>query len=374
MSNLSPAYSTRASKGKFEKRYLTAEHLARCRYLVYSPTAAGCFCLPCALFGPCSNTGGVGGQPLKKLVTEPLTTYSHLFGDCGYLSTHERNKYHINAISRADDFLKNYESNTDIAKKIDVGRKQQADSNRAKLEPIVKTVVFCARSNLPFRGHRDDGPLTEGESTQNDGLFRQLLRFRMEAGDSTLADHVKTAAKNATYCSKTVQNEIILTAGDILREKLLNRIISRPFPVFTLMADETTDISGIEQMSVVVRYVDLVGDKYIIREDFLDFLPVTDLTGMGLADKLKTYVNDNFGTGAATNMVGQGYDGAAAMSGRLNGVQAHLRKDFPLAVFVHCASHRLNLVLSASCSLAPVRNAQSTVAEVANFVNKSSLI
>jgi len=138
------------------------------------------------------------------------------------------------------------------------------------------------------------------------------------------------------------------------------------------MADETTDISGIEQMSVVVRYVDLVGDKYIIREDFLDFLPVTDLTGMGLADKLKTYVNDNFGTGAATNMVGQGYDGAAAMSGRLNGVQAHLRKDFPLAVFVHCASHRLSLVLSASCSLAPVRNAQSTVAEVANFVNKSS--
>ena len=43
------------------------------------------------------------------------------------------------------------------------------------------------------------------------------------------------------------------------------------------------------------------------------------------------------------NIVGQGYDGASVMSGRQNGVQALIRRDYPNALFVHCQSHCLNL-------------------------------
>jgi len=46
------------------------------------------------------------------------------------------------------------------------------------------------------------------------------------------------------------------------------------------MADETTDISTTEQMSIVLRYVDVEPDKPsvpIIREDFVDCIPVYDL-------------------------------------------------------------------------------------------------
>ena len=32
---------------------------------------------------------------------------------------------------------------------------------------------------------------------------------------------------------------------------------------------------------------------------------------------------------------GQGYDGAAAMSGKLNGVQAHIKRENPTALYVH---------------------------------------
>ena len=47
-----------------------------------------------------------------------------------------------------------------------------------------------------------------------------------------------------------------------------------------------------------------------------------------------------------SKFIGQGYDGAAVMSGQLGGVQALVRNKFPAAKFIHCNAHVLNLVLS----------------------------
>lgn len=44
-------------------------------------------------------------------------------------------------------------------------------------------------------------------------------------------------------------------------------------------------------------------------------------------------------------MVGQGYDGAAAISGHINGVKKHIREQCPSAVYVHCAPYSLYLYL-----------------------------
>ena len=52
------------------------------------------------------------------------------------------------------------------------------------------------------------------------------------------------------------------------------------------------------------------------------------------------------------NCVGLSFDGAPVMSGHKGGVQAILRKTFNYAVFVHCSSHRLNLVLQKIAILA----------------------
>ena len=46
-----------------------------------------------------------------------------------------------------------------------------------------------------------------------------------------------------------------------------------------------------------------------------------------------------------TYLRGQGYDDAAAMSGRFNGVQAFIKEQHPLAVYVHCSAHSLNLAV-----------------------------
>ncbi|KAJ8880688.1 hypothetical protein PR048_017158 [Dryococelus australis] len=56
-------------------------------------------------------------------------------------------------------------------------------------------------------------------------------------------------------------------------------------------------------------------------------------------------------------LIGQGYDGASSMSGYLYGDKAYnVRKECPMALYVHCSAHPLNLALAESCSLPTIRN------------------
>ncbi|XP_046862828.1 52 kDa repressor of the inhibitor of the protein kinase-like [Xenia sp. Carnegie-2017] len=61
---------------------------------------------------------------------------------------------------------------------------------------------------------------------------------------------------------------------------------------FSILMDEATDCANIEQMSLVIRFVD---KQFLIREDFLGFIPCTE----GLS--------------------GEGYDGAGNMAGKYSG-------------------------------------------------------
>ena len=71
------------------------------------------------------------------------------------------------------------------------------------------------------------------------------------------------------------------------------------------------------------------------------------------------------------NCVRQGYDGASVMAGYKGGVQAFIREKTPSAIYVHCASHALNLVLSHGWDGIEIRNMFKIVSDTINFVNDS---
>jgi len=66
---------------------------------------------------------------------------------------------------------------------------------------------------------------------------------------------------------------------------------------------------------------------------------------------------------------GQGYDGAAAMSGKFNGVQACIRESYHSAIYIHCSAHNLNLSISYACSVPSIRNAMGTTESIYAFLN-----
>lgn len=205
---------------------------------------------------------------------------------------------------------------------IDTARVRQAKENRKKLGPIIKTIIFCGRNGLPLRGHRDWGQISgtneSKEDNHHDGNFRQLLKFRIDAGDEILKEHIESSANNALYMSPKKQNEIINACNEIILEKLIEKVNSSK--CFSIIADETTDISLIEQVSLCVRYVERENNKSLLVENFLQFVPVISTRGEDLAN---TILNTLESLGLNLGYLrGQGYDGAAAMSGAFNGVQA----------------------------------------------------
>ena len=68
---------------------------------------------------------------------------------------------------------------------------------------------------------------------------------------------------------------------------------------------------------------------------------------------------------------GQGYDGAGNMSGKYIGASTLIKIQFPLAIYTHCCSHRLNLCLSTSCQMQLVRNMLGTLEKAILFFENS---
>lgn len=81
----------------------------------------------------------------------------------------------------------------------------------------------------------------EDDKMHNDGNFRQLLRFRVDAGDKDLENHLMTCAKNGMYTSWRIQNEILTTSNILILQHLVKSINAAKS--FTILADETSDIS-----------------------------------------------------------------------------------------------------------------------------------
>lgn len=114
--------------------------------------------------------------------------------------------------------------------------------------------------------------------------------------------------------SPTIQNEIIETIGDTKKQKIINRIKVSKY--YSILCDETTEISTKEQMTICIHCVDT--STYIIRKDFLGFVEMVSTTGIAIKDTLKNEL-EKFGL-HFDNLRSQGYDGGSNMSGKYNGV------------------------------------------------------
>nr|CAI5844809.1 unnamed protein product [Callosobruchus analis] len=104
-----------------------------------------------------------------------------------------------------------------------------------------------------------------------------------------------------------------------------------------------------------------------ICEHFLLFISVTSTSGETLASailqRLKQCHID------VSYLRGQGYDGASNMSGVFKGVQALIASQYNTALYVHCASHSLNLALSNASEVQAIRNCLGIIEKVYAFFN-----
>ncbi|KAG8182921.1 hypothetical protein JTE90_028743 [Oedothorax gibbosus] len=151
------SFPTKA-EGK-QNRKFRYEWLQQYKWLAYSEYLEGGFCKMCVLFAP--TGAGIGNQILKTFVKEPLSKYKKATEELKY---HESTQYHQFSVEKALNFKDTFNSAPGSSKQhisymLDKKKAAVVEHNRKRLKPIVKTILFCARNNLPLRGHRDDGKM-----------------------------------------------------------------------------------------------------------------------------------------------------------------------------------------------------------------------
>ncbi len=332
-------------------------YLSKYSWLAYSQVENGGFCLPCVLFARTTDTRKGKGV----FVETAFTNFKKIYEMC---DLHAAREYHKDAIVVCDAFIDRMSGKREsVSIQLREGARQSIQSKRKKLRSIIETIVLCGRQNIALRGHRDSG--TDIEDAQaastNHGNFWALLHFRISAGDTVLRDHLQSVARNATYTSPDIQNQLISILGDQICDTILRKVNSSL--CYTVIADEVTDCSNKEQLCIVLRYVE--PDTSFIREDLVTFLECDSGTsGKALADKMLVFVRNHLDP---LKMRGQAYDGASNMSGKTNGAAARISSQYPLALYTHCTSHCLNLAVVASFEEVSVRNMIGVVNRVSVF-------
>ena len=82
--------------------------------------------------------------------------------------------------------------------------------NRAALQSIIKLTMFCDQQNISFRGHRDDGKVLS-EPNYNDGNFRALIHYTVEAGDERLGEHLKKPQRMPAIYQKQLKMRFLVS-------------------------------------------------------------------------------------------------------------------------------------------------------------------
>lgn len=123
----------------------------------------------------------------------------------------------------------------------------------------------------------------------------------------------------------------------------------------SLLADEAKDTRKTEQLALVMRYYNETMN--CIQECFISFTAMINLDAASITDVILTNLR-NLGLDYKSSLVGLGFDGASVMRGKVSGVQQRIREEAPLAHYIHCYGHKLNLVLI---------NVANRVSEAAEF-------
>ena len=118
-----------------------------------------------------------------------------------------------------------------------------------------------------------------------------------------------------------------------VERKLLECLKASPF--FSILADECQDVSTQEELSICFRWI----VNGCPEEHFMTILHIKSTDADTITKAITSYLQEK--NLNCRKLVGQGYDGAAKLSGFRSAVQRRIRTHAAHAFYIHCSYHQL---------------------------------
>ncbi|XP_041421538.1 zinc finger MYM-type protein 1-like [Xenopus laevis] len=297
-------------------------------FIIYSPSEGNIFCFHCRLFSTKTTAFSYYG----------FSDWKHA-SDC--LIHHENSAEHQRCVKA---YIKRCHVqgriDSEVQKTLEIRERYWKDV----LRRVVATVKFLSQYGLPFRG------TVERFGSPNNGVYLGSLEYLAQF-DPFIAAHIEKYGNKGrgkpSYLSLGICEEMITMMGRKVQNQIVKEIISGKY--YSLCVDSTPDVNHVDQLTFTVRFVNKCTGQPVER--FLQFVPIHSHTGESLANTiLKTLEEHKI---PIKDCRGQAYDNASNMSGKYKGVKTHIQKVNPLAEYVPCSAHSLNLVGQRAVSVCP---------------------
>lgn len=267
-----------------------------------------------------------------------------------------------------------------INRKQHSARLRDVRNNQELVKRIIEWILCIGRQGIAYRGAFESTKYFNDKSVNHGNLLEilmtaskqdELLKAHLEkCGKFLVNDPEKKGARGrgskVTFLSKTTFNKLIDEIGGAIKKKIVDEI--KESGMYSLMVDGTQDISGHEQCSVVVRYIN--SSTYKIEEKSIGLLRLTDTSGEGYLNAIVPYLR-KLGINPLL-MISCSFDGAMSMRSDDVGLQARLKQINEDLVYTWCYAHKLNLSVSSSVScVLSAKNLFGLLQSTHNFCSES---
>ncbi|XP_070224564.1 zinc finger MYM-type protein 1 isoform X3 [Bos mutus] len=338
-----PKFTSKIQKVKGKSRSIKKSYFQRLENSIKKDVI---FCYSCQLF--CQKKFNYGRESLRA------QGISHWKKTMEKFRKHEKSEMHLKSLQ----FWREYQFCDEAVNDTLSNQSKQIEGNKKYLKLIIENILFLGKQCLFLKGN------DQSISSVNKGNFLELLEIRAKDKGEEIFRLMNSQVD--FYNSTQIQNDII----EIIKTEILQDIVNEinVSSAFSVICDETTDGATKGQFSVCVRYPQKTSKAVLIKERFLGFIDVEEMTGTSLHRSIKAYLQQ---IGVDLDKIrGQAYDSTSNWKGKFKKIAAEFKKEEPRALYLHCYTHCLDLAVIRFCKeVKELRSALNTLSSLFNTIH-----